>query len=639
MENFSQELDALPETLRETVSRDWSQLTEALTRQPGEVTLAIGSGGSLAVAEFLALALGYVLHGVTSVHTPLDLIAKPWLIAGKSIWLFSAGAENPDIRAVLHTARNHDAGCLSLLTANPYSSLLREVEKHTCGHSFVLPEGARQDGFLATHSMLAGCLAIHKALGLVGDPTVTNGDLLTGIERRLCGEARRILRTSLLSLWDREELLLVHDPILTPAAVALETDLAELGLLPVQRVDLRNFSHGRHFGLSHRCARTTILAITSPISLDLWHTLASRLPIEIPRHHLHYDAPTAPANALLALADVLSLVGAGANAAGINARKPGVPKFGKAIYADTTVQEKIPSLPEAVRRKLDHHASQYTITDHGVIDYLNNYRLFLARLQEATFSGLVLDYDGTMIAHPEGKVSMEIRNFLISLLDHRCYLGFASGRGDSLEEKLRDWIPQVYWSRIWVGYYNGGIILPLNQSLDEAANPPLIPDMKHAYDILLANDRILSRCLNKPKKDSMQVALKLSDSKEVPEIFRQVKDLLNIHTEGPLKVVYSDHSIDIIPAQSSKHLVLERMAREVDTDLGGEILCIGDRGHAGGNDYELLGSIFSLSVDQVCDRKTVCWNFLPPGLCGPAGLAFYLFRISLAERGTYRFTP
>nr|VFJ68574.1 MAG: Hydroxymethylpyrimidine pyrophosphatase [Candidatus Kentron sp. FW] len=636
MENFSQELDAIPETLRETINRDWRNLTEVLIRQPGEVTLAVGSGGSLAVAEFLALALGYVLHRVTSVHTPLDLITKPWLIAGRSIWLFSAGAKSPDTQAIFRVIRDHDARQLSLLTANPHASLLQEIKNHERGYGFILPESAGQDGFLATHSMLAGCLAIQEALGLIGDPTTSDGNFLTELEGRLRREARHATCAPLLSFWDREELLLVHDPILMPAAVTLETNLAELGLIPVQRVDLRNFAHGRHFGLSRRCTRFAVLAMTSPTSRDLWNSLSSYLPMEIPRHHLHYDASTAPGNALLALTDVLALVESGAIAAGINARKPGVPKFGKAIYADMTVGGKISTLPKAVQRKLS-HARQHTPTIHGAIDYLNSYRSFLARLRVTTFSGLLLDYDGTMVAHPMDKAAKKIWDFLVSLLDHGCRLGFASGRGGSLEGILHDQIPRVHWSRVWVGYYNGSVVLPLNRSLAEIdilANP----DIERAYDALRADKRLFSRCLHTPKRSPAQIALKLPDSTDVQETFREVKSLLNIRADGPLKVVHSDHSIDVIPTRSTKCSVLERM-KQVDANTGGKILCIGDSGHEDGNDYELLSSTFSLSVDRVCDHTEVCWNLLPAGLRGPAGLAFYLFRISLSGRGTYRFTP
>nr|VFK11135.1 MAG: Hydroxymethylpyrimidine pyrophosphatase [Candidatus Kentron sp. LPFa] len=638
MRNFSQELDALPDTLRETFDRDWSELAKTLAQQSSEVTLAVGSGGSLAVAEFLALALGYVLHRAVSVHTPLDLITKPWPIAGRSVWLFSAGAKSPDSQAVFRIIRDHDPSHLSLLTANSRSPLVPEVKNHSHGRVFILPESAQQDGFLATHSLLSGCLAIHQALGLTGRSPKTDRDFLTELQQRLRREARHVLCAPLLSLWERKELLLVHDPLLMPAAVTLETDLAELGLVPVQRVDLRNFAHGRHFGLSRRCAPTAVLAITSPVSLDIWHALSTHLPTEVPRYHLHYDAPAAPDNALLALADVLALIESGANAAGIDARKPGVPAFGKIIYADTTVLEKMPTLPEAVRRKL-RRARQHTVTTHAAIDYLNGYRSFLSRLRTTRFSGLVLDYDGTLVAHPKDKVSTQIQALLISLLAHGCCLGFASGRGGSLEEDLRTWIPEMYWPRIWVGYYNGGVVLRLEQSLSEVGLSAVDPDIERAYNVLQAEERIFPHCLEPPKKSPTQIALKITELKHVQEIFGQVKNLLGIHADGPLKVVHSDHSIDVIPRCSTKCSVLKRMKRDSDANSGGEILCIGDSGHEEGNDHELLANTFSLSVDRVSHHAATYWNLLSQGLEGPAGLVSYLLRISLSGNGDYRFIP
>jgi hypothetical protein len=88
-----------------------------------------------------------------------------------------------------------------------------------------------------------------------------------------------------------------------------------------------------------------------------------------------------------------------------------------------------------------------------------------------------------------------------------------------------------------------------------------------------------------------------------------------------VKVVCSAHSVDVIAEETSKVAVLER-ARE---RWGGEALALGDQGHAGGNDFELLAaSRWSISVDRCSADPDRCWNVDRRGRRGPAALASLL---------------
>ena len=60
-------------------------------------------------------------------------------------------------------------------------------------------------------------------------------------------------------------------------------------------------------------------------------------------------------------------------------------------------------------------------------------------------------------------------------------------------------------------------------------------------------------------------------------------------------------------------------------------LCIGDYGTVEGNDYELLTSKYSLSVDRVSKNAESCWNIVPSGIKGLDATLYYMSRMKANE--------
>ena len=69
-------------------------------------------------------------------------------------------------------------------------------------------------------------------------------------------------------------------------AIALETSAWEAGLCPVQRVDFRNFAHGRHVWAGRMPEKVLVLALTSSETRPMWAEIADRLPPGIRRLEL-----------------------------------------------------------------------------------------------------------------------------------------------------------------------------------------------------------------------------------------------------------------------------------------------------------------------------------------------------------------
>ena len=60
-------------------------------------------------------------------------------------------------------------------------------------------------------------------------------------------------------------------------------------------------------------------------------------------------------------------------------------------------------------------------------------------------------------------------------------------------------------------------------------------------------------------------------------------------------------------------------------------LCIGDYGNVEGNDYELLTTKYSLSVDRVSKNAECCWNIAPSGMKGLDATIYYLSRLTVTD--------
>ena len=58
-------------------------------------------------------------------------------------------------------------------------------------------------------------------------------------------------------------------------------------------------------------------------------------------------------------------------------------------------------------------------------------------------------------------------------------------------------------------------------------------------------------------------------------------------------------------------------------------LCIGDKGEWPGNDFELLSSRYSLSVDEVSSDPDTCWNIASLGIKNSDATYEYLRRLQV----------
>jgi len=112
-------------------------------------------------------------------------------------------------------------------------------------------------------------------------------------------------------------------------------------------------------------------------------------------------------------------------------------------------------------------------------------------------------------------------------------------------------------------------------------------------------------------------------------IKKVVHNIVMTSSNGELQLLESSHSIDIVVRNKSSKLNVVNKCIEMS---GSEnCLTIGDKGQWPGNDYELLSTPFSLSVDDVSAHPDSCWNLSSFGNKNAETTMEYFKRLSIKD--------
>lgn len=564
--------------------------------------LFVGSGGALACARFAADLHQLVTGHLASALTPATAVSNGPACLGAAVF-FSARARHSDLRNSALALRG-GAKQLVLMT-HLETSELSPVVASLFDVVLTVPRGGK-DGFLATNSVLAMTTAYAALRGFVLP------DRLPALETHP-------------ATWpsNRTRLFVAHAPEHAAVAVDLEARFNETGVATAQIADLRNVAHGRHVALSRNVDDSVVISVAGPESLELCErTLALLAPAaHIPlRTHL-----AGPAGTLDLLAASMRAFAGAAAASKFDPGRPAVPQAGRRLYhlSWRTGVSRPPSRPE--RLKLQAGA----LSDpQEAATAVKRWKRSASRVE---VEGLVLDYDGTCVStdrrfeHPRPEVQHE----LLRALDGGLRLGFASGRGKSLPDGLAEWVPQAYWSQIWIGTYNGGFITKLGERL------PVTADGDGALRALADTlERELGAGWTLTRR-AAQISVERAESRlELQTVARWIGSVIARMPEQRFKVMTSGHSLDVVPTSSSKVNVLSQM-----NVASRNILAIGDQGQFGGNDFELLAATaFSLSVDAVSSDLSRCWNLSSGAAAGPSLLVQYLQGLAV-RGGVARWEP
>ena len=607
---YQRELKQIPATIGWALKQDISDLRHTLLREfAGCNLLAVGSGGSLVAASFATLLHESFTGRLAKTATPLEAMTRP-ITRDTATLLLSAGGANPDIRQAAKILPMLGYETISALCTRIGSPLGLTLKDHGASiHEFPLPTG--RDGFLATNSLIATLVLLYRAVS----PTTSTYNHESALP--FSGSIRTGHETAL----SRRTIVVLAQGWAVPAAVDFETRFSEAALANVTVTDPRNFAHGRHNWLSFHAEETSIVSLETSDSRGEASHMLKYIPATIDILRIESTLEGPPASIEL-VRSVMELAGEAARIRGIDPGRPSVSDFGRRMYRAGTTQRVGRAEPAPIAKK--RMALFPTMAPHecNLNEALEN---FIQTIGSTSFNGLVLDYDGTLCArqHRFNPLDENIQAELNRLLHEGVRLGVASGRGSSIYDQLRDSIDERHWNNVVVGLYNGAIVGKLSQILTEPTG-----ETPKALKAACSRLKLLKRVLG----FEMVVRTHQISLRPVPGLDPyELRTVTTEHLAGidDIAVVASSHSVDVLPAGTTKTTVVDALTLE----KSGCVLRIGDQGAAGGNDFELLNTGLSLSADRVSSNLETCWNLGAKGLSGPTLTLQYLRALSVGSCG------
>lgn len=630
---YALELDRLTETYAWAQAVPIDRLASVISASAPLPLLAVGSGGSLTAAH-LASALHQNYSGALGKPvTPLEFVSSKLHLGSVGVMILSASGANTDVIAALQNAVLREPRRCLVFSLRKGSRLSRLAE----AYRFVdlvdcLNPPSVKDGFLATNSLLAFSVLLIRAYALAFS---TSDNLPSRLEslftREPLNDARfHDLHSACRPLWKRETLVVLYGAGVQAAALDLESKFTEAALGNVQISDFRNFAHGRHHWLAKQGSRSSVLALYSEDEREIAERTLRLIPSNIPA--VRIGLPGAGPTALLAaLVAVLHVVGSAGEQRRIDPGRPGVPIFGRRIYGLRALRpsRRDLTLPEsvAIARKL--RLDVRALTNRQDLPFWEQRcRQFVVKLQETSFGAIIFDYDGTLCDERDrfSGVGPSVMQYLTSFLRAGIPVGIATGRGRSVRDDLRKGIPQELWAHMHLGYYNGSEIALLADDMHPTASTEPCETLSSAAVAVLEDPIIAQLATCEPRQMQVSILAKLAASADL--LWRRVQQIAESHR---INVLRSSHSMDLLAPHVSKRSLLAHLANFGQEGL--QVLVIGDKGQWPGNDHELLGSPYSLSVDEVSSDPDTCWNFALPGHRGVQAVLDYLDVLHADERG------
>lgn len=622
---FKGELEKLSSTIEWAEGQDVTCLSKFLFGEDRQTPLVcIGSGGSLSACHYAAQLYQRRNGVLAEAMTPLQLMyAGQDIIRNSKLLFLSASGKNKDIlNAIKYGVKYNETGMMSLTLRknNPTEVLLEQYPKVQRWCEDIPSE---KDGFLATNSLVATFTLLCKAAeGGEFQDSGFNSFKWDDLQPEDCK----------LQLEAIQNFIVLYGAAGEPVAWDIESKLTEAALGAALLSDYRNFGHGRHHWFAKRGKNSCIIALVSPVERELAYKTIGCLPKDVPVIYLETELETAAASIDLLL-KAFRFVNDLGMARGIDPGRPGVPSYGRTLYnldyykLTSRILPTEKTLDVAVRRKLGAAGMEnVALWQH----YSEACQRFVRQLNRGKYTTIAFDYDGTLSASDRKSrytngLCDEIKDALTSLLEKGVQIVIATGRGQSISKSFKPSFDKKYWPQIKVGYYNGACLLTLGEEalLEEWKNQPFDSELKALSEELqkrLPKDCIKYDLSERNQQLSIEEVKTASDAEIIYDTCCEI--IWDKQLKG-IRVWRSSHSMDIVVYHEvSKLRVIED---------GAKTLCIGDYGSVEGNDYELLSSPASLSVDRVSKNAESCWNIAPSGLKGLDATLYYLSRLTAKD--------
>ena len=482
---YSKELEQISDIYNWSKETPTENIVEFVKRAEKTPLYVIGSGGSFSATTFISLIHQHI-GTIARCITPLEFLEYENIDSRCSVLIVTASGNNKDIIAAFNRAVKIKSKNIGIVCASINNKLTKKAStiKDVSIHAVKLPTG--KDGFLATNSLVATLIWMCKAY-------ITAYSLSYQIpmirELAYLGETKENfeegLRRRLESFSDRDTIVCLYDNWGKIAAVDLESKLIEAGLVNVQLADYRNFAHGRHNWLDKNKEKTCLISLVNPNCEQLATKTIKLIPDHIPKVTIstNYEGPIAAISLLIQIMYVVKFFG---GIRDIDPGRPGVADFGRKIYHLSIPKNSSNSFTDfekiALRRKFGH----CNVNDPETKLRVQHLDKFLRNISREKFGAIIFDYDGTLcdFEHRFTYPSKEIEEKLIQLLENEIVIGIATGRGKSVRVALQKIIPEKYWSKVFVGYYNCSDISKLGDDSAPSRESTKDPNLLEVVELL-----------------------------------------------------------------------------------------------------------------------------------------------------------
>lgn len=612
---FKEEISYLPNAIGWAAIQDVTYLKRSIQGISSRSLYAIGSGGSFTIAAYAAACHEKRFGQMSRAVSPLEYFQSGSRVPQAASLLLSAEGKNRDILLAARSTLIYEHPSLALVLK--LGTPLSEFAKQSGGIStadFDMPWG--KDGYLATNSLVAMTIILSKAYGK--DIPIDSNPFSYLDLAWICRRRERIA-TVIQDYSVGTQIIVLFSDTSHVAAIDLESKFAEATLGTCQLADYRQFAHGRHLQLEN-AKNSIVIAFKSPKDNELAAATLALLPKN--SRQLILDVPDDAAAAVVqGIIDAILITDVVADHLQIDPSSPKVPQFCRDIHqlnVSELVEERLPTVPLPIYRKLKRengNTAALKVLETAAQAYIN-------KIANAKIKALVCDFDGTFCETDkrfQGLDTLLIEDFQ-RIASHGIPIVFATGRGDSLYEDLRRKIDNRYWKNIYIGYYSGSYIAPLDQK-------PAFPDVDSRFDNLfkwMDEIGLNARIEAKAKMDCGQLSLRCGNNAFRHEAVTAIKLWIKEQEQYGWRVYCSGHSIDVLSDRAGKRKVVDFVVEKFGIDPQTELIRLGDSGDFDGNDYELLCEGLSLSVNTVSTDPSSCWNFLPIDKRGVVGTHYYL---------------
>lgn len=626
---FAKELEKNIETLKWGFNQNVTEVKDEILHNSKKPLFIVGSGGSLSACHYAAVL--YQKHGMMAkAITPLELYYSKQALRESNVLFVSASGKNTDILFGYKIATSLEPNRLYSLCMRLNTPLAKLADEISIGHSFEFNMPAGKDGFLATNSLVAFFSILYKIFNQIDNEEIDlpsiNNQFLNSLDLFISRVKADYTFTILYAGWGQ------------PVAIDIESKLAEAALGDILYSDYRNFGHGRHHWFDKRKNNSAIIALITPEEKELAEKTIALLPSDIPILLIKSEFKDGLSSIDLLLQSFYLTLKLG-QMQKIDPGKPGVPDFGSKLYnlkyssiykSEKTKESENEKI--AIVRKANISSFDQLSTKEKTY-WSKAYHEFRRNLIQQNFGILILDYDGTLCSSknrfngPDEITSKIIDEYL----SKGFVIGIATGRGKSVRTDLQKSLPnKKYWPQILIGYYNCSDFGLLTEDHLPDKTPDPNPSLLKIQEILKKYNFI-----EKVETDLKpnQLTIEIKDKKNWGKVRTTIVQLIMEQSIPNIQILESSHSMDIVDQSITSKLNIVKRCQELakNFNVSENYLCIGDKGFWPGNDYLLLSSSNSLSVDEVSPLINSCWNLSKPGIKNIMATQYYLSKLSFSK--------